>query len=248
MTSIVKGALIVSDKTFDLIVGKKTKVKPVGYVTMGVALAYFLLLVAVDTFLWAYGDFEVFWCIAPFTVMLFLALLYSTYNINRMKKISEKRKMGIYEERENKFRQLPPEQQEEIIQITECFQRVKHTGCNEHYVWGSFEKVRKSNSIWGSERKFEYIPYTDIMWVHMYNSFIPIIYASEADIYGLELSLKSICIYTYNGECYRCPSDLDFYRLLRLYIPKINPMCNFGYTKELKNEYEHLKKIRKEFK
>jgi hypothetical protein len=248
MASKVKGALIVSDKTFELIVGRKTKVNPIACVPMGVALVCLTFLFVEDISFLIDGDYGSFFYISLLLVIIIGTLLYCIHNMNLIKKISERRRMGIYEERENRFRLLPPKQQEEIIQIAEHFQKVKRAGCNEHYVWGNFEKVRKSNSLWGGERRFEYIPYTDIMWVHIYNSFIPIIYASEADIFSLELNLKFLCIYTYNGECYRCPGDIDFYRLLRLSVSKVNPMCKFGYTKKLKKEYEHLKRIRKEFK
>jgi hypothetical protein len=247
----VKGVLIMSDKTLDLIIGRKTGLKhsTLVYVCVWYTFIALVAFVAVDLAMLIFSD-EILDTIAfiGLTIGLLILFLFMNKKANIFNAVNKKRKERIYEAKEKRFRMLSPEQQAEVVQITEYFQKVNRTGCNEHYVWGTFEKMRKSNALCGGEPKFEYIPYTDIIWVHMVNRSMPIISASMTGMSSWEISQKSICVYTYNGECYRFTAGLDFYRHLREAITNINPTCKFGYTKELQKEYVHLKRIRKEFK
>jgi hypothetical protein len=232
-----------SDNTMDLIIGKKTGLKHSTLVYAVVWYTFIILIAAVviDLVMLIYCD-EILDTIAFSGLTVFFLIIFLFEN-KKANIFSRMRKKKLCEEKENKFKLLPPNQQEEIIQIAECYEKVKLDGCNKHYVWGTFEKVKKSNALWGGEPRFEYIPYTDITWVHMINIHNPLIFASSNVVSTWDVSQKSICIYTYNGECYRFKSGLEFYRHLREAITIVNPECKFGYTKELKKEYKKSLKI-----
>jgi hypothetical protein len=240
-----------SDKTFDMIIGRKTGLKQsiVVYVCVWYIFIAFIAFAIFDIVAMIFDD-EILDIVAitGLTIFILIIFLYVNRKANIFKAINRKQTERICEEREKRFRALPPERQEEVVYIAECFQKSNKAGCDNNYVWGKLEKVKKSNSLWGGENRFECIPYTDIMWAHLLNIRLPIVTGNELVVSAREMCYIYVCIYTYNCECYRFKAGVEGFRTLRKKITLVNPNCKFGYTKEFKKEYEHLKRVRKEFK
>lgn len=140
----------------------------------------------------------------------------------------------------SKYEHLSSEDKNKVYNMAKKY-KGSNARCNDQYVYGQFSLVKRAKEKLRKEVAFEYIPLTEIVWIHLLKTSIALpTGGSIGDVLVTEtrnLVQSEICIYTYDGQCYKGFGNEELLQKIKEIVKVINPGCKVGYSKELEEEF-----------